>query len=304
MAKLKKVFCANCKKPIYRSTGRINENIKFEWNSYCSKKCLSQSRTKKILLVCENCSRCFQRIPSKISPHNYCSKSCATIVNNTKNPNKKAKFKTCIKCGKQFKKSTGNLKYCSIKCRGGRKPKYTSQNLTDIIGQKAKELQRVPTRREMERIGNSCKRVFGSWNNAVIATGLKPNRSHNQRMYKCAKIKAIDGHLCDSVSEAIIDNWLIKNKIAHKINVSYPKTRYTADWVISINGQKVFIEYFGLANDSPRYDRTIRKKKAFCRKHKLALIEIYPQDIYPKKNLNNRLKNKFKNFIGTTTKIL
>ena len=37
MANLKKVFCKNCKKPIYRSAGRFNENLKFGWNFYCSK---------------------------------------------------------------------------------------------------------------------------------------------------------------------------------------------------------------------------------------------------------------------------
>ena len=58
------------------------------------------------------------------------------------------------------------------------------------------------------------------------------------------------------------------------------------------------MEYFGLANDSPRYDRAIRKKKGLCRKHKLRLIEIYPQDIYPKEYLNDKLKDKFKNLIN------
>lgn len=301
MADLKRVFCTNCGKPIYRSVGRINESIKFKWNFYCSKKCLSQHRTKKQQLICENCGKRFMRIPSDISPHNYCSSSCAAIVNNKrypKNPREgEPKFKTCIKCSKRFRKSTGNLKYCSMKCRVEAERKYTPRQLIDIIKCAAQKLKRVPAKREIKEITNICPKTFGSWNNAIIAAGLQPNRSHNQRMYKCANVRAIDGHLCDSASEAIIDNWLTKNKIPHKINAPYPTTNHTADWLINIKKQKIFVEYFGLAKDSPRYDRAIRKKKKLCRKYKLKLIEIYPQDLYPKKGLENNFKKKFQDLM-------
>lgn len=293
MTQLKKVFCANCKKPIYRSNGRINESIKFKWNFYCSKKCKSQYKSKKKLLICESCSKSFTRRRTKISPHNYCSCSCAAQVNNKKYPKRQAKLKTCIKCKGKFKKSTGNLKYCSMKCKREAEQK-SPQELIKIIRKTADKLKRVPAKRELKEITDTCRRTFGSWNNAIIAAGLKPNRSHNQRMYKCTNIKAIDGHLCDSVSEAIIDNWLTKNKIPHKINTPYPTTNHKADWLINIKKQKVFVEYFGLAKDSPRYDRCVRKKKKLCKKHKLKLIEIYPQDIYSKKSLDNNLRNKFK----------
>ena len=111
MAKLKKVFCKTCKKPIYRSTGRINENLKFGHNFYCSKKCESKYKNKKQFLFCENCGKSFTKKPSAISLHNYCSNSCATIVNNKKYPKRKAKLKTCVnvKCNKQFRKSNYHL---------------------------------------------------------------------------------------------------------------------------------------------------------------------------------------------------
>lgn len=297
MTKLKKISCTNCKKPIYRSAGRINENLKLGHNFYCSKRCESQCRSKKRLLFCEHCGKSFMRTPHAISLHNYCSMSCAAKTNNKKYPKRQAETKTCanVKCGKQFKKSKGNLKYCSIKCRGEAKW-YTPEQVLEIIKNTAQKLGRVPVRRELERIDSTCRRFFGSWNNAVIAAGLQPNRSHNQRMYKRANAKAIDGHLCDSASEAIIDNWLSKNKINHQINVPYPKTNYKADWAINFKKRPVFIEYFGLAKDSPRYDRTVKKKKNLCRKHNLELIEIYPRDLYPKLRLNEKLENIMKKF--------
>ena len=293
---LVKVKCAFCGIKIFREKGRYNEAKKFNWNQYCSKKCLSEDRTKKQVLSCENCGKEFMRKPSKISRHNYCSRSCAAKVNNKKHPKRKAELKTCIKCGKQFRKSTGNKKYCSVVCRR-KAERYTPEETLKIIKNTAQKLERIPAKRELREIDSACKRFFGSWNNAIIAAGFKPNRSHSQRMYKRTNTVALDGHLCDSVSEALIDNWLTKNNISHKRDVSYPDTNHKADWEVSVGRQKIFVEYFGLVNDSPRYDRAIRKKKNLCRKHKLKLIEIYPQDIYPKEHLNGNLKDKFKHLI-------
>ena len=298
MTNLKKVFCKNCKKPIYRSAGRFNENLKFGWNFYCSKKCKYQYKTKKQKLICKNCSKVFKRTPSEISPHNYCSRSCAVIVNNKKSPKRKAQLKTCIKCGRHFKKGNGNLKYCSIKCRREARS-YTSEQLIDIIKQFTQKFERVPARREMEGIVKSCIKIFGSWNNAIQAAGFIPNRSHDNRMYKRVSTKAIDGHLCDSVSELLIDNWLYKNNILHERDVYYPKTHHKADWAVSIKNKnkKIFVEYFGSANDSPRYDRAIKEKKKLCHKNKISLVPIYRQNLYPKEFLEDNLKEKFKNII-------
>lgn len=179
MPKLKKVSCTNCSSVIYRSTSHINENLKFGHNFYCSKKCFSEYRTTKQLMVCENesCNKQFSRKPSGISP-----------------------------------------------------------------------------------------------------------------LYKRVETKARDGHICDSTSEAIIDDWLTKNGISHNKDVPYPQTNHRADWAIEKG--KVFIEYFGLANDSPRYDRAVQKKIQFCQKYKIKLIEIYPSDLYPRACLDSKLKNE------------
>lgn len=151
------------------------------------------------------------------------------------------------------------------------------------------QLQRVPAKRELPEISKACIYAFSSWNKAIAAAGFTPNRSHDDRMYRRSRTIATDGHRCDSISEAMIDNWLSVHNIPHSRDVAYPSTNHKADW--AINGS-TFIEYFGLANDSPRYDREIKIKKELCRQNKIRLIDIYAQDLYPQ----NLLENKFKNY--------
>jgi hypothetical protein len=292
MAELKRLFCAMCKKPVYRRLGRFHENVKLGWEIYCSRKCEYQYKRRRRKLTCENCGRAFERTPSSISPHNYCSQACAAIVNNKRYPKRHPEYelKVCLKCGKRLRKGTGNKKYCSIKCRREIE-RHTSKELLGIIKNTAYRIKRAPTKRELRKIDSACRKIFGSWNNAIAAAGLQPNRSHEHRMYKRTKGKAIDGHLCDSISELLIDNWLYENNIQHERNANYPGTHHRADWETTSKNQKIFIEYFGLANDSPRYDRTIKEKKELCRKHKIKLIEIYPQNLYPEIHLDRKLKS-------------
>ncbi|MCX6737848.1 MAG: hypothetical protein NTY11_00245 [Candidatus Parcubacteria bacterium] len=296
MANLIKVHCKNCNKVFLKDKGHYKENIKLGHNFYCSKRCELKFKTKRKTLKCENCGKAIKRQLSKISDHNYCSKSCAAAVNNKKFHKKKIKLKTCAECGKQYKKNTNNIKYCSLSCRRKAEQK-NPEELLKIIKEVTEILKRVPARREINKIHYSCRKIFGSWNNAVIAAGFQPNRSHNQRMYKRVNTIAIDGHLCDSISEALIDNWLYKNKISHERNVHYPKTNHRADWAILFKNQKIFIEYFGLVNDSSRYDRCVKEKKKLCKNQNISLIAIYPRDLYPKNHLENNLKNKFKNYL-------
>lgn len=296
-----KVKCAFCGKEFFRERGRYNEAKKLGWNQYCSKECQNKTKITRIEKACGNpdCNNKVLRVLNQFKESKsgliFCSCSCAAIVNNKKYPKRKARLKICPVCRKQFK---GVSKYCSKECKLKALRRYTPQELIEIIKRTAQKLKRVPTKRELKEIERTCVSSFGSWNNAIITAGLQPNRSHNQRMYKCTNAKALDGHICDSISELIIDNWLIKNKIIHERNISYPKTNHKADWGINLKTQIIFIEYFGLAKDSPRYDRAIKEKKDICRKYKIKLIEIYPKDLYPKENLDSKLKDKFRDLVN------
>lgn len=282
-----RVACIYCKKKFLRSTSRFNESKKFKWNFYCSIECQSSYRKRRRFVICENsdCSKTFEKLIGEIENHNYCSKACAATVNNQRFPKRGPGFKLCKVCSKRFK---GVRKYCSAFCLRKTKKRYNPEDLIKAIKSQYKKLGRVPARREVLALESVCRYAFGSWNNAIIAAGLEPNRSHENRMYKRIMTKAKDGHLCDSISEAVIDNWLFKNKIAHQRNVAYPISNHKADWSI---GKNIFIEYFGLAEDSPRYDRDIQTKKNLCKEHGIKLIEIYPKDLYPKLNFASKLGN-------------
>lgn len=280
---MREVECSHCGKKFFRPRGRINENKKLGHNFYCSQQCLVLSRYRRRVVECENCGKKFDRCINDISAHNYCSSSCAAEINNQRFPKRGPGFKVCKIC---FHKFQGENLYCSRLCVKQARQRYSPQNLLQSIKLATKELGRVPAKREVPKLASSCIYAFGSWSGAVKAAGLEPHRSHDHRMYKRTMTKAKDGHVCDSISEAIIDNWLTNHGVTHRRNVPYPDTNHKADWVIKEN---IFIEYFGLANDSHRYDQSAKTKQALCRRHGVQLIAIYPRDLYPKQQLDVKL---------------
>ena len=80
--------------------------------------------------------------------------------------------------------------------------------------------------------------------------------------------------------------------VPHERNAAYPGTRHLADW--SIGNGKIFMEYFGLAEDSPEYDRTAGIKRGMCRANKIILIGIHPRDIYPHVILEKKMSMFYK----------
>lgn len=284
----RKVRCSNCKRPFYKYTGHVNENLKLGHKFYCSPSCLSEYKKTGKRLLCENdlCRKGFYRNKSAVLRHNYCSQSCAATVNNYKFP--KWPIRHCKICKNVVKRE--GTPYCSIGCGRVGRLKYTKEEILEVIRKYNRETGRTPAKREILDISNCAANLFGVWNNAIIAAGLIPNRSHDHRMYRRIVTKARDGHICDSISEAIIDNWLGKYRVFHRRDVPYPETNHKADWAL---GENVFVEYFGLAGDSPRYDRSIRKKRGLCRKSGIKLIEITAKDLYPV----NRIEQKLGEFL-------
>ncbi|TSC89817.1 MAG: Uncharacterized protein G01um10143_307 [Parcubacteria group bacterium Gr01-1014_3] len=256
-------------------------------NFYCSKECQGRSFNKQVSFVCENteCGAEFKKFRKEVGAHNYCSMRCAAIVNNKKFPKHVIKLKICRICEKQF---TGGNIYCANVCYKKSRVRHKPEDLIKSLKHTYEKLGRVPAKREIPELASPCIYAFGSWGNAIKAAGLEPNRSHEHRMYKRTMTKAKDGHSCDSISEALIDNWLSDNEVKHLRDFPYPNSGHKADWAIN---DTLFIEYFGLAGDSPRYDRDMKIKKKICEKLGIRLVAIYPQDLYPKLNLNSKLKN-------------
>jgi hypothetical protein len=193
----------------------------------------------------------------------------------------------CRKCLNSFKRGNEAAIYCSKGCYAQAQLKFAREQVIEKISEEAGRLGRVPTKRELTEYVRSATSIFGSWNRAVQAAGLKPYRSHDDRMYKRSRTKALDGHRCDSISEAIVDNWLYKQGIPHLREVAYPAGNYKSDW--GLEGRKVFLEYFGLAKDSPRYDATVKAKTAICRNYGIKLVPIFAEDLYPKPTFAKKL---------------
>ena len=292
MRTLVKVKCKKCGKVFSKYHIHVRENKELGHNFYCSPKCLSEFKKTGQWLICENqdCNKKFYRVKHAIIDHNFCSQSCAAIINNQRYPKWPKRY--CLICKKEFKNRSSE--YCSTKCgyvatsnyRSG-KSKYTQEQIISTIKDFYQQHQRTPAKREVLEVVGCATRKFGSWTTAIQAAGLIPHRSHDHRMYRRMKTKANDGHVCDSISEAIIDNWLAENKIPHARDIRYPTTNHKADWAVKNNN--VFIEYFGLAKDSPRYDREVKLKKKLCRQNNIKLIEIYPKNLYPINRLDEIL---------------
>ena len=177
--------------------------------------------------------------------------------------------------------------YCSVNCSKLSRFKYSEEEIIQSIREYYEKENRIPPKRDLTQTSHRAINIFGSWNNAITKAGLIPNRSHDNKMYKRTMGMASDGHKCDSASEIIIDDWLTRNDIPHNRNQKYPTSNHKSDW--SVQDGKIFIEYFGLAKDSPRYDRSIKYKKGICRKFGIKLIDIYPADLYPMTSLDSKL---------------
>lgn len=272
-----KTKCSYCEKIFLRNKGRFNEAIKFKWKQYCSKDCQIKAASNKISTCCGQCHKKISRVPSSVPKSGicFCSRSCSAKFNNGKFPKRQKKIRTCPKCGSNF---VGYRKYCSIKCYPER-PIFPADKIIEEIKAFYEQNERIPFKKEYFH-WKAARLRFGTWNKAVEAAGFKPNP-----VIFANKFIAKDGHICDSLSEKIIDDWLSKRKISHERNVHYLNTKFTADFKV----KNIYIEFFGLHNELKRYDQLMKIKLNIIKEHNLKLIALYPKDIFPKSRLNEIL---------------
>jgi hypothetical protein len=268
--------CSYCNKSFTRPSGRYNEAIKFGWRQFCSPKCLAKSKFKQVCVCCGNCGRKIWKKQCEVSIHNYCSHSCAVIVNNKTHPRNPGVVKICAYCGNNFK---SREKYCSAKCQNLAKI-IPASKLLSLIKDFVKGNDRIPYKYEIPHY-HAYRDRFGTWNKAIETAGFKPNPVMFAKKYI-----AKDGDKCDSMVEKIIDDYFSRRNIKHIRNFPYPGNEgFTVDFKVG----NFWIEFFGLSGQLKKYDQLKRRKLKLARKNKLKLIEIYPKDIFPKSNLNNKL---------------
>ena len=272
--------CQICNLQFFKELRRYNESIKFRWSFYCSRECFNRSKYTQQILRCSNpaCIKEFSREQGDINPlgANFCSRTCANLINTKKYVRKSGrKLTNCVVCSKQF---PGPNKCCSPACR---KILLESLILTkeDILAQIRdfySKYERIPLKIEFSHT-KAARGLFGSWNKTILAAGFIPNPVKFAKKYK-----AQDGHMCDSFSERIIDDWLFKMQIPHKVHVRYADSKFLADFVID---EKI-VEFIGLEGELENYDRSLKKKRELWKDRGIHVIEIYPKDLFP----TNRLK--------------
>lgn len=153
-------------------------------------------------------------------------------------------------------------------------------DLIDLAHDKRVELLKLLKHRpSVKRV----KVVFGSWLKALIEAGVLSDGTRETA--RGTQTVALDGHVCLSLGEKTIDDYLYKRGIAHEKEPRYPESNYRADFLV----EGVFIEYFGLAGEAS-YDVKIEEKKRICAAHGIKLIALYPSDLVTTTRLDSRLR--------------
>lgn len=238
---------------------------------------------------------------------------------------RKPKWKVCPLCEHRFREDSlpyplierfgiDRLDFCSPCLRDTVLQSSGNQNaskeqIKDYLKNLAEVLQRVPTQNfgegkndfatftDSERLAilqvmkskpsaQRVKKVFGSWLRALIEAEVLEDgtRQTGRGIQTIAK----DGHVCLSLGEKTIDDYLFDHNIPHSIEPRYPDSNYRADF--EVNG--IFIEYFGLTGNAD-YDAKTREKKALCKKHGIKLIALYPKDLISDAKLSKKLEPLF-----------
>jgi len=116
---------------------------------------------------------------------------------------------------------------------------------------------------------DECGNVFA----ALVKAGILPKGSRKMKIG--AMMLSIDEHLCLSIPEKEIDDFLFAQGIEHDKEVYYPNSNYRADWELFGSGSRTFVEYFGLMSNAAYADKA-RQKSMIASAHGIELIGIYP----------------------------
>jgi hypothetical protein len=115
---------------------------------------------------------------------------------------------------------------------------------------------------------------FDSFFGALVASGILPVGS--KKMMIGTMVLAKDGHVCLSIPEKEIDDFLCDHSLAHDKEVRYPDCNFRCDWeVFAGRERRMFIEYFGLMGN-PDYAQRAHEKIALAERVGIELVPLYP----------------------------
>lgn len=229
-------------------------------------------------------------------------------------------IKKCLRCGKKF--NEGELYYALVKRLGVQQIDFChcafapifgagndsatreeiisyAQRLTDALevipaqnfGEGTEDFLLMSTKERQDVFAvlddkpsrDAIKKQFGTWFHVLVDAGVLNDGT--QEMSRGTRCLAKDGHLCLSIGEKTIDDFLFANGIVHEKEPYYPEGNFRADFRVG----EVLIEYFGLTGNKD-YDAKTRNKKHICKKHGIELVAIYPKDLVTVKKLQQKLQ--------------
>ncbi|WP_010498387.1 homing endonuclease associated repeat-containing protein [Paenibacillus elgii] len=143
---------------------------------------------------------------------------------------------------------------------------------------------RIPSQEEVKyeeehKIHSAIFYRWGNYYNFIKDIGEEINYCKYFKVYLTTK-----GTRCFSYSEYRITKWLEENEYMFEKEVKYKdvllndNTHRRFDWSIEANGQKIYVELFGL-NGIEEYDLKSKIKIDDCRKNNINLIALYPNDL-------------------------
>ena len=122
---------------------------------------------------------------------------------------------------------------------------------------------------------------FGSWRNALSKIDVGQLNHIMSRKFVISK----DGHLCDSIEESMVDDWLFDNDIKHIVHRQYPDSKMNMDFYLP--DHNIILEYAGLYfvdrldNNKRRdtYRNKLQSKEEIAEKIGAGFIIIKPNDL-------------------------
>jgi hypothetical protein len=131
-----------------------------------------------------------------------------------------------------------------------------------------------------------------AWTKVLIAAGLA---DEGVRMSRGTVIPAVDGHVCGSMLEKAVDDFLDRFGIEHTREPAYPRhpelnvNGYRADWQLA---DGTLVEMWGMP-DEPAYAEKMTTKRMLAEIFGIPLLEIFPPDV-------NRLRAIFADVLPTS----
>lgn len=309
-----KLECEYCGQDFLKSKKKIllvvrgNAKSNIDACRFCSRECSNNGNKTGEIIVCKTCNKDFYKQRSQIGLNNFCSSRCSAIARNTgrkrteeeklkvsiklfrgKIPEKKQAvsrpFHPCAVCGvKREKKRKTCSKACASTQKTGEKPLLSVELAKDTFDKFIVDNERIPSKREHPLLLNFARREFKTWNKMVVAFGYTPMTKNLRRK----RIKCSDGHIVDSVSEKIIDEFLTSHNISHEVHKRYNDSKLISDFFLT--DHDVYVEYFGLDGGFVKYDENTKRKLKLFEDNDLKIITVYPKDLFPENKLSELFK--------------